>query len=672
MQTVPPDQDFSPGDSQSEKEMVKRVVLSIFLILALPLTLRTTYASYSAVEAILGPAIAKITTNVADYPHGKVPRYEKLEITLALTATYSNPFDPDEIRVDGYFISPGHTTLVHPGFYYQGYQVSGMGGIETYTPVGTPIWQVRFTPSEVGTYQYYVRVTDRSGTVNSSLDSFEVIDSSNPGFIRVSKKNSRYFEFDSGAPFMGVGLNIAWWQDEHKRLATYEYYLSRMNEYKANLARVWMTNSGKDQNWILSIQDKKLGSDYNLEEAWAFDSILDMAQQKGVHFLLTLDDVNQYTYNWPDNVYNSAAGGPCSYQSAIFTNLEAKKYQKQIFRYIIARWGYSPSILSWELFNEIDELQWSDPDHWNRQDMINWHQEMAQYIKSIDAYQHLVNTSTGSFKTHPDLYEALSGMDFAQIHFYYVPGCCDYAPSDPTGRDMADLTRYYSHLVYDSVTSKPSLIGEWGLLNQNWIDSPYLNTDDKGVHLHNGLWSSLMSGMAATGLSWHWGYHQEHDPAWWQHYRAIANYFKDVNVSNLTTMKPVNVDFSLPDGSDDRPDAFSSTNGSLRAMGLRSGNWVYAWIQNTENTWWNDVHKIAPSPQSGTITVHDMTPGASYAIEWWDTYTRTQQMIASDNLTAQDNGSILIRINNLENDVAIKVRPVVHPQIWLPIILKGA
>lgn len=648
--------------------MIKRVTLSIFLILALPLAQSTTRAGYSGVDAIPGPAIANITTNVADYPNGRIPRYEKLEITLALNASYSNPFDPDEIRVDGYFVSPGHNTLVHPGFYYQGYQVSETGGIETYTPVGTPAWKVRFTPSEIGTYQYYIRVTDKNGTVNSNSNSFEVVDSNNPGFIRVSKKNSRYFEFDNGDPFIGVGLDIAWWQDEHKRISTYEYYLSRMNEYKANLARVWMTNSGRDQNWILSIQDKKLGSDYNLEEAWAFDTILDMAQQKRVHFLLTLDDVNQFTYNWPNNVYNSAAGGPCSYPSAIFTHPQAKKYQKQIFRYIIARWGYSPSILSWELFNEIDELQWSDPDHWNSQDMIDWHQEMAQYIKSIDAQRHLVNTSTGSFKTHSDLY-GLPEMDFAQIHFYYVAGCCSYAPSDPTGRDMADLTRYYSHLVYGSVTGKPSIVGEWGLLNQNWIDSAFLNTDDKGIHLHNGLWSSLMSGMAATGLSWHWQYHREHDPAWWQHYRAIANYFDDVNISNLTVMKPLNVDFSLPEGSDGRPDAFSSTNGSLRVMGLRSGDLVYAWIQNTGNTWWNYVHGVAPKQQSGTITVHAMTPGANYTIEWWDTYTRTL-IIASNNATAQSDGSILIRVNNLENDVAIQVRPLVHPQIWIPIIIK--
>jgi hypothetical protein len=48
------------------------------------------------------------------------------------------------------------------------------------------------------------------------------------------------------------------------------------------------------------------------------------------------------------------------------------------------------------LFNEIDELQWSDEAHWDRQAMIDWHQDMAQYIRSIDAHRHLVNTSTGS------------------------------------------------------------------------------------------------------------------------------------------------------------------------------------------------------------------------------------------------------------------------------------
>jgi len=551
---------------------------------------------------------------------------------------------------------------VQPGFFYQAYRVSGKDGFETYTPGGDPAWKVRFAPREVGLYRFYVRVTDRNGTAQSGLSAFQAVNSSSPGFIRVSERNKRYFEFSNGETFIGFGLNIPWWQFESRRLSTYEYYLDRMSAHGANLGRAWMTNSGRAQDWILSIQDDQLGSDYNLEEAWAFDNILEMAERQGIYFLLTLEDVNQYTYNWSANLYNRALGGPLTYRSEIFTHPEARSFQERVFRYLLARWGYSTGILSWELFNEIDELQWSDPEHWDRQAMVAWHQAMAQYIMFLDAHGHMVNTSTGSFKTHPDLY-GLDEMGFAQIHFYFVPGCCDYAPSDPAGRDMADLTRYYAHRVYGSVIGKPALIGEWGLLNEDWNSSPLLAADDQGVHLHNGLWSALMSGMAATGLSWHWGEHRAHDPAWWGHYRAIADYFNEINLNDLRVMKPVNVNFSLLGGADDRPEAFSVTNSSLRVMGLRAGSSIYGWVQNRDNTWWNYTRGkiaegIAPAAQSGVVTVYGLTPGVIYSLEWWDTYASALPMIASQVVTAQGNGAITIDIRNLEKDVAFKLRPV--------------
>ena len=300
--------------------------------------------------------------------------------------------------------------------------------------------------------------------------------------------------------------------------------------------------------------------------------------------------------------------------------------------------------------------------------MIDWHQALAQYLHSIDAHGHLVNTSTGSFKTHADLY-GLPELGFAEMHFYYVSGCCDYAPSDPAGRDMADLTRYYAFLTYGSVDDKPGIIGEWGLLHQGWGPSPYLEDDDPGVHLHNGLWSALMSGMAATGLSWHWDYHHQDDPAWWQHYRGLANYFQGIEVPDLIVMKPLNVNFGLPYGSDGRPDAFSTTNNNLRVLGLRSGDWVYAWIQNKNHTWWNYVNAIPPGSQSGTVTIKDLTPGKMYVVEWWDTYN-TQQVTATQVLAAQANGSLVLTVNNLEKDVAIKVRPVISPRLWLGPVMK--
>lgn len=602
-----------------------------------------------------GPEITLLGTNLADYPGSKVPRFGKFEVTFSLDRTYANPFDPKEIQVDGFFTSSEGTTLVQPGFYYQAYQVTRIDDQENYATIGNPIWKVRFTPRQVGTYQYHLIASDQNGVRSTATLFFEVVASSGAGFIGVSKTNSRYFEFDGGDPFVGFGLNIAWWKDDRQQLATFEYFLSRMNTFKANLARVWMTNSGKDQNWILSIQEHQLGSNYDLEQAWAFDKILDLAMQNGVFLILTLDDVNQYVRNWPDNLYNRALGGPCAYPSAIFTDSQARLYQQRIFRYIVARWGYSPNILSWELFNEIDELQWSDESHWSRQAMVDWHVKVAEYLATIDAHHHLINTSTGSFKTHPDLYGS-SSMDFAQIHLYFVPGCCNNLPSDPAGRDFADLTRYYSYLLYHSVTDKPSLIGESGLLNENWIDSPYLALDDLGVHLHNALWSSLMSGMASTSLSWHWYSHQAHDPAWWQHYSALASYFSNLSIANLTVMKPLNVDLRLSGDSDSEPDAFGSSNSQLRVMGLRSGSQVYAWVQNKDHTWWNYTHAVADTPQSGMITIYNLTPGTSYILETWQTYT-AQHILDRDNLAVQENGSLSFPVNNLQTDMAFKLRP---------------
>ena len=703
----------------------------------------------------LGPTISDISTNLSEYPDGQVPKNEKFELTFDIDGGFLNPHNPAEIKVDAYFISPGGEVLVQPGFFTQDYELHMDGDTETLTPVGDPAWKVRFSPTDTGTYQYYIQAAEGGSGTKTPQSSFDVAASDDPGFIRISPANPRYFEYQNGDPFFGIGLNIAWWQQEEHGISTYEYYFDRMGEHKANLARVWMTNSGMDQGWILSIQDKTLGADYNLQEAWMFDSILENAHQNDVRLILTLDDVNQYahSWNWDVNLYNSANHGPCETQSEIFTHPEAGKYQDRVFRYIVARWGYSPSILSWELFNEIDELRWADQANFDSGDLADWHAAKARTIKSIDAHQHIVNTSTGSFKTHPYLYEALDDIDYAQIHFYFVPEW-PWHPSDPEGRDMAALTRYYSNKVYESVSAEPAIVGEFGLAGTGWGESPHLEHDDQGIHLHNALWSSLMSGMASTGLSWHWNAHQQFDTAWWRHYTAIANFFEDVQTANLSVMQPLNVSwldlFSIPSSQSiegdlqngifpealkqefeaeqvplfedtkirtitentqwaidaytsgnlvktytlvksgglihvyvkygDQPMSadFSSENGKLRAMGLREDDAAHIWIQNTDNTWWNNLNDQVPEPQSGSLTVAGFNPGCTYTVEWWDTWEADSrlQIIARSLVEANISGELNIDLRGfqqagLQTDAAVKIYPQECGEpffSWLPLI----
>ncbi|MCZ0212168.1 hypothetical protein OZK63_43170, partial [Streptomyces sp. UMAF16] len=54
---------------------------------------------------------------------------------------------------------------------------------------------------------------------------------------------------------------------------------------------------------------------------------------------------------WNNNPYNIANGGPCNNTWDFFSNSTAKNLFKNRMRYIIARYGYSNTIMSWELFN---------------------------------------------------------------------------------------------------------------------------------------------------------------------------------------------------------------------------------------------------------------------------------------------------------------------------------
>ena len=71
-------------------------------------------------------------------------------------------------------------------------------------------------------------------------------------------------------------------------------------------------------------------------------------------------------------------------------------YQKRL-RYLIGRYGYSPHLLAWEFFNEIDNVF----GPLNGDDVVAWHRQMGQWLHAHDPYGHLVTTSlTGDTTNH--------------------------------------------------------------------------------------------------------------------------------------------------------------------------------------------------------------------------------------------------------------------------------
>ncbi|MBM3303143.1 MAG: hypothetical protein FJY85_24755, partial [Deltaproteobacteria bacterium] len=127
----------------------------------------TPTASATPTDSGPGPASSDITTNLADYPNGQVPRYDKLELTFQVDTVAQNlqlPYDAAPppgvdpeigVTVDALFTPDDwQTVYTQPAFYYQEFEDQVRSSQEWFYPTNNFSWRVRFAPDQVGTWQF--------------------------------------------------------------------------------------------------------------------------------------------------------------------------------------------------------------------------------------------------------------------------------------------------------------------------------------------------------------------------------------------------------------------------------------------------------------------------------------------------------------------------------------
>jgi hypothetical protein len=184
---------------------------------------------------------------------------------------------------------------------------------------------------------------------------------------------------------------------------------------------------------------------------------------------------------WQSNPYNTTNGGPCLDQNAFFTNSVAKAIYKKRLRYLVARYGYSPNLLGWQLLSEIDnEYAYIDPAV-----VPPWHATMAGWLHTNDPFRHLVTTSLTGSSDRPEIW-TVPQLDFATYHSYAEP-----APATVLNTTAQSFLRRYN---------KPFLVDEFGTDWRGWsrTNDPYLRG------FRQGLWGGALGGSVGTAMSWWW------------------------------------------------------------------------------------------------------------------------------------------------------------------------
>lgn len=220
-----------------------------------------------------------------------------------------------------------------------------------------------------------------------------------------------------GTAYVPVGFNLAW-STEPDAGAQYRRWFGAMREHGLNWTRVWMCHwAYQNLDWLPPQRGESPPPGFlDLRVAARWDEIITAAEESGVYVQLVLQHHGQYSQkvnpNWGENPWNTARGGFLREPGDFFTSEIARDLTRMKYRYIVARWGYSPAILAWELFNEV---HWVDPIHLAKDErtVAAWHDEMAAFLRAQDTYDHLVTTSHDELDS--GVYRA---MDFLQPHLY--------------------------------------------------------------------------------------------------------------------------------------------------------------------------------------------------------------------------------------------------------------
>lgn len=460
-----------------------------------------------------------------------IGRYEKFEATFTLDQNYTNPFDPCIIDVWVIFHEPGGNNVTIPAFYYQAYNVSGSNPEHYPSTSGSACWKARFAPSKLGIHTFDITIKDANGTVvDTNAGSFTCQESGKKGFIRVDPNNHSFMKYDNGDTRLNIGHHIGWCAGE---VNSWNNYITKMHAAGENWTRLWMSWYGGDGSVILEWRNGWYGyfqgaGKLSMQTAQRLDRFVEIAEENDIAMHLALQHHGQFSSyadaDWNNNPYNVEAGGFLDNPAQFFTDLDAIRLSKNKYRYIVARWGYSTSILAWELWNEV---QWTDGWSSNQASVVAWHDEISKYIHSIDPFRHPVITSS-----HSSGFEniwSLPDIDTVQMHYYGMDTIKIIVQT------ALGLTNYNKPIMIEEIGAPEPLAGvQYPEEDINSLPEPYKTQMHEALMLHNSIWSSFH--LKSSAHMWFWDYYI--DPLnLYGEFTPLAIYAANENIADYNLSK---------------------------------------------------------------------------------------------------------------------------------------
>ena len=463
--------------------------------------------------------------------------YEKFEVSFNINNgnAYINPFDPDEVDITAVFTSPSGQKWTLPGFYNYSRRT---------------LWKVRFSPDETGVWTYIINVKDKGGKTSSKPVSFFAIKSARKGHLRVAD-NKRYLVHRDNSNFYGVGL---WYLDAYSGFnqgSVKPEVLDKLKSLGANFISTFITP--------LETPGSGLGR-YDQNICGRLDELLQMLEDRDMLLSLNLWFHSYLASNasWGNNPYQQITEAKDFFKSDV-----AWKYQEKLYRYFIARWGYSRSLAIWFVVDEIN-----DTDGWWTRDYASaaaWGKKVHDYFKMHDPWNRpTTGTRAGALSEYWD--DGYKIFDIAAREIYESQEWPNNRTSTIDSAAVHPLTSSYRNYATENqklwkLYGKPVINGETG-----W-DHTFYEPSMPGylTMYHNAMWATMATGSAMTPFWWSYSdYLFLNDNIINSRMTCIRNFTDKIPFSKLTDIAPAEIKCLKGD-----------------AYAMKSNEFIFGWVVNS-------------------------------------------------------------------------------------------
>jgi len=542
---------------------------------------------------------------------------QTLEVTFKLDCWPQKPYDPDATLVSGTVKTPEGAIETVNGFYFEDflYNPDEWDKTKCLTPNGEPAFKLRYCPRTTGLHKLQIICKVDGKDFRLPEIAFQAKAPTEPfhGFVRMDKGDNQFFSYDDNTQFWGMGVNLrspfdnrykevapySTWQD--MGLAAYDMLFKKYKDAGINVVEVWMSSWWLALEWINDSPGFHGVGHYNQYRAWMLDHIMTLAKENDIYIILVINNHGKfamhYDTEWKRNPFNKINGGYLTNCEEYYVNPQAKIDTKKLLDYIVARWGATPTLLTWKLFTELD-LTGPDLNFYHDPSVAAWHAEMGAYLKKIDLYKHPVTTHWMlSYQRINDAIANLPELDFLSTDAYYNLG----------GGTEEMVSLLHGSRTFAKNHNKPLIITEFG--GSSYAD----NMTNLMKQVPIGIWTGFFNEMGIVPM--YWWFALIEDKNLYGNYVALSNYGanEDRRDMQLTTGDVPGV--------------------PLSSSILKNDNRILAWIFDKEY-YFNSTENIKPAVRTkAVLEIQDVAPG-EYTVEFWDSIngkiTGTQKVTAAD------------------------------------------